>query len=31
MEHILLNNGVQMPVFGLGTWDLRSEECTETG
>lgn len=28
MKDMVLNNGVHMPVFGLGTWDLRGPECT---
>lgn len=28
METILLNTGHPMPVLGLGTWNLRGEECT---
>lgn len=28
METIQLNNGVTMPLVGLGTWALRGEECT---
>lgn len=27
MEYAVLNNGVRMPMIGLGTWDLRGEEC----
>lgn len=27
MNTIALNNGVPMPMLGLGTWDLRGEEC----
>lgn len=27
MKKIVLNNGVEMPVFGLGTWDLRGRQC----
>ena len=27
---VTLNNGVEMPLAGLGTWDLRGRECTET-
>ena len=26
MKYVTLNNGVQMPMLGLGTWDLRGEE-----
>ena len=29
MEYTTLNNGVQMPMVGLGTWCLRGEEGTE--
>lgn len=38
MEYLTLNNGVQMPVIGFGTWDVRDEqgkrsilEALETG
>lgn len=27
MEYVTLNNGVRMPLLGLGTWDLRGDEC----
>lgn len=27
---VKLNNGVEMPLIGLGTWDLRGQECTDT-
>lgn len=27
MEYIKLNNGVQMPLAGMGMWDSRGEEC----
>ena len=27
---VTLNNGVEMPLVGLGTWDLRGHECAET-
>ena len=27
MEYRILNNGVQMPAAGFGTWDLRGQEC----
>lgn len=27
MEYRTLNNGVRMPVLGLGTWDLRGDDC----
>ena len=30
MDHVKLNNGVMMPLVGLGTWDLRNKECIET-
>ncbi len=30
MNYITLNNGVQMPILGLGTWDLRGRECEES-
>lgn len=30
MEYITLHNGVQMPLVGLGTWDLRGQECIDT-
>lgn len=30
MEYVKLNNGVLMPLVGLGTWELRNEECIET-
>ena len=29
MESVKLNNGVKMPLVGLGTWNLRGKECTE--
>lgn len=29
MEYITLNNGIRMPLVGLGTWDLRKEECID--
>ena len=25
MEYLTLNNGVQMPLVGFGTWDVRGE------
>lgn len=38
MEYLTLNNGVQMPIIGFGTWDVRGEhgkrsilEALETG
>lgn len=30
MEYSQLNNGVMMPLVGLGTWDLRGQECVDT-
>lgn len=30
MKTIRLHNGVDMPVVGLGTWDLRGEACERT-
>ena len=30
MEYITLNNGIQMPMIGLGTWDLRGQKCIDT-
>lgn len=30
MDYITLNNGVEMPLIGLGTWNLRGRECAET-
>lgn len=29
MEYIHLTNGDSMPVFGLGTWDLRGQSCVD--
>lgn len=29
MEYVTLNDGFRMPVFGLGTWDLRGPACIE--
>ncbi len=29
-DTVILNNGVVMPLVGLGTWDIRGGECTET-
>jgi diketogulonate reductase-like aldo/keto reductase len=26
MEYFTLNNGVQMPIIGFGTWDVRGAE-----
>ena len=28
MENIRLNNGVEMPLVGLGTWNLRGQDCS---
>ena len=30
MEYIKLNNGVEMPLAGLGTWDLNGDQCVES-
>lgn len=30
MEYVKLSNGVKLPLVGLGTWDLRNQECIET-
>lgn len=30
MDTVILNNGVKMPLVGLGTWNLRGEECVDT-
>lgn len=30
MDTVILNNGVKMPLAGLGTWNLRGEECVDT-
>lgn len=30
MKYTQLNNGVFMPLVGIGTWNLRNEECIET-
>ena len=27
MEYITLNNGIEMPLLGLGTWNLNGQEC----
>lgn len=29
MEYTTLNNHVKMPLLGLGTWDLRGQECVD--
>lgn len=29
MEYTVLNNGIQMPMVGFGTWDLRGERCVQ--
>lgn len=26
MEYLILNNGIQMPIIGFGTWDVRGEQ-----
>jgi diketogulonate reductase-like aldo/keto reductase len=28
VPHVTLSNGVRMPMLGLGTWNLRGEQCT---
>lgn len=28
METVQINNGIALPLLGLGTWDLRGESCT---
>ena len=30
METLTLNNGLAMPMVGLGTWDLRGSECVKS-
>jgi len=30
MEYITLKNNIKMPLLGLGTWDLRGQECIDT-
>jgi len=30
INEITLNNGVVMPLVGLGTWNLRGKECIDT-
>lgn len=25
MEYVTLNNGIQMPIAGFGTWDVRGK------
>lgn len=30
MEYVKLNNGSLMPLVGLGTWNLKGQECIET-
>lgn len=27
MDKIILNNGIEIPLIGLGTWNLREQEC----
>ena len=29
MEYVTLNAGNKMPLVGLGTWNLRGEECVQ--
>lgn len=29
MEYTTLNNGIKMPLVGLGTWDLEGQECVD--
>lgn len=29
MEYVALNNGIRMPLVGLGTWNLRGVECVK--
>lgn len=29
MEYITLNNGIEMPLLGLGTWNLNGQECVD--
>ncbi|PTV98504.1 diketogulonate reductase-like aldo/keto reductase [Halanaerobium saccharolyticum] len=30
MKYVKLNSGDQMPLLGLGTWQLRGQECTDS-
>ncbi|MDO5520708.1 MAG: aldo/keto reductase [bacterium] len=30
MKQITLNNNIEMPILGLGTWTLRGDQCEET-
>ena len=30
MEYVTLNNGVQLPMIGFGTWDVRGEAGKKT-
>ena len=30
MDTTILNNGMEMPLVGLGTWDLHGKECIDT-
>ena len=29
-QYIRLNNGIEMPLVGLGTWDMRGDECVRS-
>lgn len=30
MEYVTFNNHMKMPILGLGTWNLRGQECINT-
>ena len=30
MDYLTLTNNNKMPLIGLGTWDLRGKECSDT-